>query len=60
MAKELTIQEMLLEIIQRQTEMCAMLEAQGEILSEHGEKLDEIEQKVEEIAMIDWENPEEP
>ena len=60
MAKELTIHEMLLEIIQRQTEMCAMLEAQSEILAEHGEKLDDIEQKVEEIAMIDWENPEEP
>ena len=60
MAKELTIPELLLEVIQRQTEMCAMLEAQSEILTEYGEKLDDIEQKVEEIAMIDWENPEEP
>ena len=60
MAKELTIPELLLEVIQRQTEMCAMLEAQSEMLAEYGEKLDEIEQKIEEIAMIDWENPEEP
>ena len=54
-AKTQSTTELLLEIIQRQAEAAQMLVSQGELLAELKDKLEELEQTVNELATMDWE-----